>query len=44
VVAGCVTGAEARYCAAMFTHAIPGEFWRALRDRGLVDPRAPVPA
>jgi len=44
VVAGCVTGAEARNCAAMFTHAIPGEFWRALRDRGLVDPRAPVPA
>ena len=42
VVAGCVTG-EARN-AAMFGHAIPGEFWRALRDRGLVDPRAPVPA
>ena len=44
VVAGCVTGAEARNCAAMFGHPIPGEFWRALRDRGLVDPRAPVPA
>ena len=44
VVAGCVTGAEARNCAAMFGHSIPGEFWRALRDRGLVDPRAPVPA
>jgi len=44
VVAGCVTGAEARNCAAMFGHAIPGEFWRALRDRRLVDPRAPLPA
>ena len=44
VVAGCVTGAEARNCAAMFRHAIPGGFWRALRDRGLVDPRAPVPS
>ena len=44
VVAGCVTGAEARNCAAMFAHAIPAEFWHALRDRGLVDPGAPVPA
>ena len=43
VVAGCVNGAEARNCAAMFTHAIPAEFWRALRDRGLVDARAPLP-
>ena len=43
VVAGCVTGAEARNCAAMFAHAVPAGFWRALRDRGLVDPRAPVP-
>jgi D-threo-aldose 1-dehydrogenase len=44
VVAGCASGAEARSCAAMFSHSIPGEFWRALADRGLVDPRAPVPA
>ena len=44
VVAGCVTGAEARHCAAMFAHPIPAGFWDALRDRGLVDPRAPVPA
>jgi D-threo-aldose 1-dehydrogenase len=43
VVAGCVTGAEARSCAAMFSHAIPPSFWRALRERGLVDPAAPLP-
>ena len=43
VVAGCVSGAEARNCAAMFTHAIPAGFWRALRDRNLVDARAPLP-
>ena len=44
VVAGCVTGAEARNCAAMFAQPIPREFWRALRERGLVDPKAPLPA
>ncbi len=44
VVAGCANGAESRNCAAMFTHAIPGEFWAALRQRELVDPRAPLPA
>jgi len=44
VVAGCANGAEARNCAAMFTHVIPLEFWRALRERGLVDSRAPLPA
>jgi D-threo-aldose 1-dehydrogenase len=43
VVAGCVTGAEARHCAAMFTHGIPAAFWRALRERSLVDARAPLP-
>ena len=43
VVAGCASAAEARNCAAMFSHAIPGEFWRALRARGLVDARAPLP-
>jgi D-threo-aldose 1-dehydrogenase len=43
VVAGCVTGAQARTCAAMFTHPIPAGFWRELRERGLVDPRAPLP-
>ena len=44
VVAGCASGAEARNCAAMFAHPIPAAFWRALRERGLVDPRAPLPA
>lgn len=43
VVAGCASDAEARHCAAMFAQPIPAEFWRALRDRGLVDPRAPLP-
>jgi D-threo-aldose 1-dehydrogenase len=43
VVAGCANGAEARNCAAMFTHPIPAAFWQALRDRGLVDERAPLP-
>jgi D-threo-aldose 1-dehydrogenase len=44
VVAGCASGAEARNCAAMFAQPIPGAFWRALRERNLVDPRAPLPA
>jgi D-threo-aldose 1-dehydrogenase len=43
VVAGCANGAESRNCAAMFTQPIPGGFWAALRQRGLVDPRAPLP-
>jgi D-threo-aldose 1-dehydrogenase len=44
VVAGCANGAEARNIAAMFSHPVPSAFWRALRERGLVDPRAPLPA
>lgn len=43
VVAGCANGAEARNGAAMFAHPIPYEFWRALRERGLVDVHAPLP-
>jgi D-threo-aldose 1-dehydrogenase len=43
VVAGCANGAEARNCAAMYSHPIPPAFWRALRERGLVDGRAPLP-
>ncbi len=43
VVAGCSSGAEARNNAAMFSHPIPHQFWTALRDRGLVDSRAPLP-
>jgi len=43
VVAGCANGAEARNCAAMFAQPIPAAFWIALRERGLVDGRAPLP-
>jgi D-threo-aldose 1-dehydrogenase len=43
VVAGCASGAEARDCAAIFSHAIPPAFWRSLSARGLVDARAPLP-
>jgi D-threo-aldose 1-dehydrogenase len=44
VVAGCANAAEARNCAAMFAHPIPPSFWQALRERGLVNPSAPLPA
>jgi D-threo-aldose 1-dehydrogenase len=43
VVAGCSTAHEARHCARMFAQPIPAEFWAALRERGLVDARAPLP-
>lgn len=43
VVAGCINGAQSRNCAAMFAQPIPAAFWGALRERGLVDPRAPLP-
>ena len=38
------TAPKSRNCAAMFSHPVPREFWRALRERGLVDARAPLPA
>ena len=41
---GPISTPGARNCAAMFTHPIPAEFWRALRERNLVDPRSPLPA
>jgi D-threo-aldose 1-dehydrogenase len=44
VVAGASSAEESRRIAKMFSHDIPGEFWAALRERGLVDPRAPLPA
>jgi D-threo-aldose 1-dehydrogenase len=44
VVAGSASGAESRNIATQFAHPIPVEFWRALRERGLVDARAPLPA
>jgi D-threo-aldose 1-dehydrogenase len=43
VIAGAASGEESRNIAAKFAHPIPAEFWRALRERGLVDPRAPLP-
>jgi D-threo-aldose 1-dehydrogenase len=43
VVAGCVTGDEARNIARMMAAPIPYQFWQALHERGLVDPRAPLP-
>jgi len=43
VVAGAANGAESRNIAAQFAHPIPVDFWLALRERGLVDPRAPLP-
>jgi D-threo-aldose 1-dehydrogenase len=43
VVAGASSGRESRRIAEMFAHPIPREFWAAIRDRGLVDARAPLP-
>jgi D-threo-aldose 1-dehydrogenase len=43
VVAGCANGAESKNCAAMYSFPIAPEFWRALRERELVDARAPLP-
>ena len=43
VVAGCISGAQSRSCGELFAHPIPAEFWVALRERGLVDARAPLP-
>jgi D-threo-aldose 1-dehydrogenase len=43
VVAGCSSGAESRNVAAMFAHPIPAAFWRALRERRLVDPATVLP-
>ena len=28
----------------LFSESIPGDFWRALKDQGLLDPAAPVPS
>jgi len=44
VVAGCVNAAESHNALAMFQYPIPARFWTALRECGLVDPRAPLPA
>jgi D-threo-aldose 1-dehydrogenase len=43
VVAGASSGRESRRIAEMFSHPIPRKFWGALRQRSLVDARAPLP-
>jgi D-threo-aldose 1-dehydrogenase len=43
VVAGCSSGSESREVVRMFEHPIPATFWRALRERALVHPDAPLP-
>lgn len=43
VVAGAASGAEAQRIAAMFSRPIPVEFWRALRERELVETGTPLP-
>jgi D-threo-aldose 1-dehydrogenase len=43
VVAGCVNDVEAGNIANMFNQPIPAALWRALRERCLIDPRAPLP-
>ena len=43
VVAGCVTPQESANAAKLFSHPVPREFWQALRERELVDARAPLP-
>jgi D-threo-aldose 1-dehydrogenase len=44
VVAGASSAAEARRIVEMFQQRIPADFWSALRARGLIDARAPLPA
>jgi D-threo-aldose 1-dehydrogenase len=43
VVAGCASGGEAVNNSRHLSVSIPAEFWAALRQRGLVDARAPLP-
>jgi D-threo-aldose 1-dehydrogenase len=46
-VVSCVAGAhdeaQLRQNVAWFEHAIPQSFWDALRERALIDERAPLP-
>ncbi|WP_322012443.1 aldo/keto reductase [Paraburkholderia sp. J12] len=44
VLNGARSAAEVRENAASFARPIPADLWLALRDEGLVDPRAPLPA
>ena len=43
VLTGARNAGELRENVASFDKAIPAELWQALRDEGLLDPRAPVP-
>jgi D-threo-aldose 1-dehydrogenase len=43
VVAGCASASEAANAARFVSHPVPAEFWHALRGRGLIDARAPLP-
>lgn len=42
VIPGAVTAGQARQNAANAAHPIPGELWKSLQDKGLVDPEAPT--
>jgi D-threo-aldose 1-dehydrogenase len=44
VVVGMRTPEEVRHNVAVFEAGVPAGLWRDLRDAGLLDPRAPVPA
>jgi D-threo-aldose 1-dehydrogenase len=43
VLTGARNAGELRENVASFDKPIPAELWQALRDKGLLDPRAPVP-
>ena len=43
VIPGSRTPVELTANLAAFRHDIPAEFWTALRDRKLIDPRSPLP-
>ena len=44
VIPGVKNADEAKSCLDAFGHAVPGELWTALKDRGLVAADAPTPA
>ncbi|MGB5948203.1 MAG: aldo/keto reductase [Parvibaculum sp.] len=44
VIPGMASVADLQSCLALAAHVIPGAFWADLAARGLIHPRAPVPA
>src|SRR5262249_33187528 len=44
VLSGARSAAEIEENVRLFALDLPSALWRALRDEGLIDPRAPVPA